>query len=290
MCGIRAAEAIFARFDFATRTELRKLLLRPVSRDLLTSGSAFTFLSTTGTRKIKAWFSSILVMSSLCVVCTISAKSKQQDYGQGFSTQISSPEEEVLQAVRDVVADGIIQGTKEYNKDEYVTGAEEVSTTSAFSKWNGPGQVFFKIKRNALDPRNFKDTGDSGTLAVRYIVQKADDKNSILKIDAVFVDDSHLGLHLSNGSVESAEFKEIQDHLASAQLKQQEAADQARRHQHELAARELARTQKEDELDALVARAPNESLEQHVANLRRQAERVVKAPGTQLKSAPFKSA
>jgi hypothetical protein len=36
--------------------------------------------------------------------------------------------------------------------------------------------------------------------------------------------------------------------------------------------------------------APGETLEQHVANLRRQVERIVKVPGARLKSAPFRSA
>ena len=36
--------------------------------------------------------------------------------------------------------------------------------------------------------------------------------------------------------------------------------------------------------------SPAESLEQHVKDLRRQVERVVKAPGAPLKSAPFHTA
>jgi len=38
------------------------------------------------------------------------------------------------------------------------------------------------------------------------------------------------------------------------------------------------------------AAEPGESLEQHVANLRRQVERLVKKPGAPLKSAPFHTA
>lgn len=217
-------------------------------------------------------------------------KSQEESYGQGLSVGVPATEQELLQAVQDVVADGIIEGSKEYNKDEYVGGAEAAASTPAFPKWIGPGQVFYKIKRNALDPRNFKDSGDSGTLAVRYVVQHGDGKNTILKIDAVFVDDFHKRTHVSNGSVEGAEYKDIQDHLSAAQLKKRQAAEDEQRHQQQLAAQELERKRKERELELKVARAPDESLEQHVQRLRQEVERVVKPPGAQLKTAPFRSA
>lgn len=217
-------------------------------------------------------------------------KSQVENYGQGLSVTVPVPEQELLQAVEDVVADGIIQGTKEYNKDEYVVGAEAADTTTVFSKWTGSGQVFYKLKRNALDPRNFKDSGDSGTLAVRYIVQHQDDKTTFLRLDAIFVDDLRHREHLSNGSVESGEYKDIQDHLAAMQLKKRQAAEEEERSQRELAAQQLERKRKQEQLDLLLSRAPDESLEQHVQRLRREVERMVKPPGTQLKSAPFKSA
>ena len=50
-------------------------------------------------------------------------KLKAEDYGLGFSTEIAAPESEVLQAVEDVVNDGIIQGSKEFNKDKYIENA-----------------------------------------------------------------------------------------------------------------------------------------------------------------------
>ena len=219
------------------------------------------------------------------------AKSKQAvDYGAGLSVSVPAPEQELLQAVQDVVADGIIQGSKEYNKDEYVNGAEAADTTRAFPKWTGTGQVFYKVKKSALDPRNFKDTSDSGTLAVRYVVQPADSRNTVLKIDAIFVDDYHHRDHASNGSVESAEYKDIQDHLAAMQLRKSEAEEEEHRHQQQLAAQALERKRKQQQIEQTIARNPDESLQQHVDRLRREVERQVKSPGTQLKSAPFKSA
>jgi hypothetical protein len=240
-------------------------------------------------RKNHSWLPSVLI-GSLLITLPLMAKNDGQDYGAGLTMRVPVVEQQLLQAVEDVVADGIIQGTKEYNKDEYISGAETVENSPLFPKWTGPGKVFYKVKKNALDPRNFKNTNDSGTLAVRYIVQPADEKSAIVKITAVFVDDLHLREHLSNGSVENAEFKDIQDHIAAMQLKKKEAAEEEQRHQQELAAQELDRKRKQQELDALVMRSPDESLAQHVAKLRNEVERIVKTPGTQLKSAPFKSA
>src|SRR5438874_7618722 len=135
----------------------------------------------------------------LCLISSVPApareKPSQESFGMGLSVNVPATEAEVLQAVQDVVADGIIQGSKEYNKDEYISGAEVASETRVFPKWSGAGQVFYKIKKNALDPRNFKDGGDSGVLAVRYIIQSGDAKSTFLRIEAVFVDDNHHGQH-----------------------------------------------------------------------------------------------
>jgi Skp family chaperone for outer membrane proteins len=230
------------------------------------------------------------VVAFLCV-CSLNAKSKEaENYGGGLSVSVAASETELLQAVQDVVADGIIQGSKEYNKDEYISGAEAVASTRVFSKWTGVGQVFYKVKNNALDPRNFKDSGDSGILAVRYIVQRGDAKNTLLKIEAIFVDDDHHRQHLSNGSIEGAEYKAIQDHIAAMQLKRTEAAEEEKRRQQELATQELERQRKQQQIEQVIARGPGETLRQHVDRLRHEVERQVKTSGGQLKSAPFRSA
>jgi len=56
-------------------------------------------------------------------------KSAPDDYGAGLSVRVPVSEQELLQAVEDVADDGIIQGTKEYNKDDYVSGAEIADRT-----------------------------------------------------------------------------------------------------------------------------------------------------------------
>ena len=217
-------------------------------------------------------------------------KNSTESFGMGLTVTVAASEAELVQVVQDVVADGVIQGSKEYNKDEYVGGAEAAADTPAFPKWIGSGRVFYKVRKNALDPRNFKDVGDSGTLAVRYVVQSGDDKNAILKIDAVFVDDFHRRTHQSNGSVEGAEYAAIQDHIATMHLQKQHAAGEEQRQQQELAAKELERKRTQQQSELAIVQSPDENLQHYVERLRHGVERSVRSPGAQLRSAPFRSA
>ena len=217
-------------------------------------------------------------------------RSGEVNYGQGMKVSVPASEQELVPVVRDVVADGMIQGSKEYAKDQYVSGAEQADSTSVFPQWTGPGQVFYKTRSHALDPTNFKDSGDSGTLAVRYVIQTVNQQSCMLQIDAIFVDDLHHRAHASNGSVEAAEYKEIQDHLATAKLQKQRAAEEQQRRQKEQAAKEMMRKRQEAQLELALAQAPGESLEEHVRRLRHEVQRLVRSPGAQLKSAPFRSA
>lgn len=216
---------------------------------------------------------------------------KKENYGAGFSTEITAPESEVLQAVEAVVGDGIIQGSSEYNKDQFVERASAASSSALFPEWKDPGTVFYKVRTKILAPANFKETGDEGTLAVRYVVQPGDASKTILRIDAVFMEDFRRTVHPSNGSVETAEFKDIQDHVDALELQKTQAQEGEKHRQQELAKQALERKSEQDEAAALASSQTSlQSLQQHVQDLRRKAERVVKAPGAQLKSAPFQSA
>jgi len=216
---------------------------------------------------------------------------KREDYGLSFSMEIAVPESEVLQAVEAVVDDGIIQGSKEYNKDKYIEHATAATSSPLFPPWKDPGKVFYKVRNKVLAPANFKETGDEGTLAVRYVVQSRDPNKTILRIDAVFVEDFRRTVHPSDGSVESAEYKDIQDHIDALELQKSQALEGEKHRQQELARQALERKSEQDEAVALAAAQTSvQGLEQHIQELRRQAERVIKAPGAQLKSAPFHSA
>lgn len=254
----------------------------------------------------KACFAGLLAVAAL----PLCAREKNAiQYGTGLIINVPFPEDQVAQVVQDVVQNGIIRGTKEYNKDEYVSGAAAVNSTRVFpEKTEGEGvKVFYKVRLKALDPRNFKDSGDVGTLAVRYILQPQGEKNTVLRIDARFLEDFRHVSHASNGSVEGAEYKDIHDHLdAIAEMKNQ-TIEAEKEKQEALAnkgqpAGTLAQSGESSSVPAaagnLVAPAlpPQEAqtaprtLQQHVEELRRQVERVVKSPGAPLKSAPFHTA
>src|SRR5260221_10092573 len=263
----------------------------------------------------------VLILLLAAWVPNLRAKDKQaSQYGAGLIVNIPLPVSEVTQSVEEVVGNGIIRGTKEYNKDEYVSGAAVENSTSAFPAWSGQGKVFYKVREQALDPRNFRESGSLGTLAVRYVVLPQGENNTVLRIDALFEETFRHSVHESNGSVESSEYKEIQDNLeARAALKKQTAEVEKEKQQPEpqqtaasgsgtgkLGAppapekptESSPRTEDRAAITppaatsaaVLAPPAADESLEQHVADLRHQVERIVKKPGAPLKSAPFLTA
>ncbi len=237
-------------------------------------------------------------------------------YGEGLIVNIPLPVPEVAQVVADVAQNTIIHGTKEYNKDEYVAGAVAATSTPVFPIWTERGKVFYKVRKQALDPRNFKASGDVGTLAVRYVVQPQGGKNTVLRIDALFVEDFRHSVHQSNGSVEGSEYNDIHDRLEAAELMKKENAE-AEEAKRERSAKqkfgggddtvllstppstatpsdnspgESTKGQAAPASPSAASDQPDESLEQHVAELRRQVERLVKKPGAPLQSAPFHTA
>jgi uncharacterized membrane protein len=215
-------------------------------------------------------------------------KTKAEDYGLGFSTEISSPESEVLQAVEAVVNDGIIQGSKEYNKDKYIENARSATSSSLFPEWQGPGKVYYKVRTNVLAPLAFRESRDEGTLAVRYIVQGKDTAKTMVRIDAIFVEDFRHTVHPSDGSVENAEGQDLQEHIDAVEAEKKQIEEKQR--QEKSAKQESLGKRQADAAALSAAQTSAQTLDQRVQDLRRQAERVVKAPGGRLKSAPFQSA
>jgi len=269
------------------------------------------------------WF----LMVSLTALPLLASSKDSTPYGEPLILNLPFPESEVTQVVEDVVQDGLIRGTKEYSKDEYVSGATAATSTKAFKEWTEGGKVYYKLRLKALDPLNFKNTNDVGTLAVRYVVQPQGDKNTVIRIDAVFVEDFRHVTHPSNGSVESAEYKDIHDRLDAIESMKAQTIEAQQEKQAELAKRSdgassaapgmpessssVSRPAPASTLAAKPAAAqalanpspPHDTvavstppitspqtLEQRVQDLRRQVERLVKTPGAPLKSAPFHTA
>jgi len=271
-----------------------------------------------------------LLLTILATPSPLAAREKDKiSYGEGLIVNIPLPENEVEQVVQDVAQNGVIRGTKEYNRDEFVSGAKAAASSSVFPAWDQGGKVFYKVREQALDPRNFKDSSDVGTLVVRYVVMPQGDKNTVLRIDALFQEDYRRVVHQSSGSVESAEYKDIQEHLEAIEVMKKQTAESESERQEELAKKrklaaqtyaptdsapeaatrpapvpaesssqpngapppgQMTSDQSAQDQAAAAPPVPAQTLEERVKNLRMQVERLVKAPGAPLKSAPFHTA
>jgi len=151
---------------------------------------------------------------------------KDKDEGATLSINIDAPEGVVLKAVGDIVDDGIVHGTYEYDKekDQDLTGANSSKTSAFYGKWDGGGKVFYKEHTDTLAPRHFKEAADTGTVYVRYVVKSLSATRTHIQIDAVFVEDARRKVHPSDGSVETSEFREIQDRVRELQNGEQRNA------------------------------------------------------------------
>ncbi|HSB75758.1 MAG TPA: hypothetical protein VLC12_08915 [Terriglobales bacterium] len=202
--------------------------------------------------------------------------------------QVDSPEADVVQAVEAVTEDPIVHGTYSYEKEKLLMGAHAAQWAPIFGQWNGTGKVFYKVDEKVLSPRYFEDTGDIGTISIRYVIEAVSASSTDLRIDAVFVD-ARRRVHWSEGAVESAEYGAIQQQIRQLQA--------LRRRPHV----ENESSSRRESAAAIAQESPvgpagggavsaEQELEQHVNSLRRQLERRVKAEGAMLRSAPFQSA
>jgi hypothetical protein len=263
---------------------------------------------------VVCWKILVLIIIPITAAALPAKEKDAAQYGAGLIANVPFPEGEVTPIIQDIVQNGIIRGTKEYNKDEYVQGANAAASTRAFKPWTEGGKVFYKVREKALDPQNFKNSTDMGTLAVRYVVQAQDDKHTVIRIDAVFVEDFRHVTHLSNGSVEGAEYKDIHDRLDALELMKTQTTEALQEKQEHLEVTQKDAAQKKVTLEAATPAPPNpqvaavepmtevlppdsgteapppQSLEERVKDLKQQLERRVKAPGAPLKSAPFHTA
>jgi len=209
----------------------------------------------------------------------------------GFSAELSGSSAEVIQALNEVLEDQIIHGTHVFDKEPTLTGATVAASTPLFEPWNGPGRVFYKIRKDVVAPRHFRESEDMGTIAVRYVVTSAGEVHTRIHIAAIFVETAHRRVHASDGTVESSEFKAIQEHLQAIQFAAQEAADAKRRRDSAELVRQTAIRQREDETTRLAAAQSSvQDLQQRISAMRHEVERRVKAPGADLKAAPFRAA
>jgi hypothetical protein len=220
-----------------------------------------------------------------------SAVAKDPIASAGLVREFSTSPEYIKQAVQTVLHDQVIHGTLVYDKQPILTGAQVVESTPLFEPWSGPGQVYYKILENAIAPRHFLESADQGTIAVRYIVTPVSGGRTRIRIDAVYVENSHKVIHISDGNVEKMEMKEIKDRADEAEEAAAALAEEKRRKNSAEIVHQTYVRQREDESTKLSSAESSEKLlEQQVADLRHELERRVKQPGADVKAAPFQSA
>jgi hypothetical protein len=225
------------------------------------------------------------------MTCAGANGGKEQLHSPGLAAEFAASIDEVLQALNEVLEDQIIHGTLIFDREPTLTGAVAVTSTPLFESWQGPGKVFYKIRKDAIAPRHFLESADQGTIAVRYVVTNVSPERMRIRIDAVYVENTHRRAHVSDGTVEASELKAIQEHLQAIQFAAQEAADAKRRSDSAEAVKRSFIRQQEDETTRLAAAQSSvQDLEQRVNALRHEVEQRVRAPGADLKAAPFRSA
>ena len=102
------------------------------------------------------WKIGVVLVFSLATLQLSAREKDATQYGMGLIVNVPFPEKEVAQVVQDVVGNGIIRGTKEYNRDEYVEGATAASSTKVFKEWTEGGQVFYKVRLQGPGPSKFQ--------------------------------------------------------------------------------------------------------------------------------------
>jgi len=246
-------------------------------------------------RPLSVRFAAILaVVMILCPASPMAYAAAAKDrevLSPGVGSELSATLEDVQQALQEVLHDQIIHGTYMFEKEKTLTGAAAVDSTPLFDSWHGEGKVFYKVRTAVIAPRHFQDSADRGTIAVRYIITSVNTEKTRVHIDAIFVEDSHHGNHPSDGTVESSELKELQEHVQAIQdARQQALEEQQRLASIDLASRTLARQREEETTRLASTESSARDLQQRVDMLRHEVEMRIKAPGTSLKSAPFQSA
>jgi polyhydroxyalkanoate synthesis regulator phasin len=215
---------------------------------------------------------------------------REPQLGPGFTKEFTATMQDVLQALHEILEDQTIHGTLIFDKQPVLTGAIVVGSTPLFEPYEGTGKVFYKVRNDAIAPRHFLDSADQGTIAIRYIVTAMNEERIRLHIDATYVEKTHRKVHISDGTVEASEGKAIEDRLLAIQSDEQEAYEANRRRASADLVRQTQLRQREDETTRLsAAQSSVQNLEQQVRALRHEVERRIKAPGADVKAAPFRS-
>jgi hypothetical protein len=219
------------------------------------------------------------------------SRDKNDSASEGFAIELPNAEADVTAVVQSVAADHVIRGTYIYEREKTLNDATTETSSSYFGSSSEGGHVFYKVRRDALAPRNFKNSSDIGIITVRYIVRPVSPARTRLEITAVFVEDGSRRVHPSNGIVETSEFSEIQNQLTTMQRDRMKVED-AREKQESAAAEAsaAARERSEETRRYQTAESSLKVLQQRADELQHALEVRTIDQNTELKAAPFRSA
>ncbi len=129
---------------------------------------------------------------------------------------------------------------------------------------------------------------------MRYVIERVSPANTRLSIDAVFVEDSRHRRHISQGLVETREFREIARRLKALEQQQKASQVEARIHAEEVErekyAAELKELQRVLESEKTRLSSPTvevQDMQTRLRLLRRQVLARVKGSGAEPKALPF---
>jgi leucyl aminopeptidase len=260
------------------------------------------FLAATGNDSRNIFRHGFLVCLARCLFCgaflVISANAaaaprtppdKKSNVPEGFAIDLKASEADVTKAVQYVIQDQIIHGTQVYAREDELTDAEAATSSPYYGTWTGEGHVFYKIRRDALAPRHFKNSTDVGVITVRYIVLGVAPNRTHLQIDAVFIEDGSKRVHESDTTVETSEFAEIQGQIVRIQREEREATLASERQQQVRDAQTTAKERTQEAARLQDAETAVKGLQLRAHELEHDAEVRVKDKAD-LKSAPFQRA
>jgi len=208
-----------------------------------------------------------------------------------ISMELPNPEADVIVVVQTVVDDHVIHGTYVYEREKTLNEAVAETSSTYFGPWKDAGRAFYKVRRDALAPRNFKDSSDIGVITVRYVVRATSASTARLMITAVFVEDGTHRVHVSDSTVETSEFAEVQKQLTEMQRDRQLAAEIRQKKDVEAQqAADIAKRRSEEAASVLAEESSLQTLEQRANELQHAVEVRIINPAAELKSAPFRGA
>jgi hypothetical protein len=230
---------------------------------------------------------SLVISGSVLLSLSPGAARPRKHWGQGLLVELDAPSARVVRVVQEVTENGTIQGTWDYRGATELDGAVSSRTARGFEDWEGEGTVLYKVRPNTLAPEHFYESGDQGTVAVRYIVQSAGPNLTRLRIDAVFAEDSHHHPHPSDGQVENSEFAVISQKMKELEDKERKQREEAAQAQQEKKLAELQAELDREEAELAAVTAKEQQLQKQMQELRGDRAAQVRTGSADLKAAPY---